>query len=167
MTKKKKATRPNKRLLWFKYFTDESNPTTFLNKTASAKAAQYKCSTDESFRAVGYENFTKLHSKIEKWIEDFGLSDNQLKTKLLSLLDAKQTKFFQKDGVVTETRTVEALEIQRKTLDMILKVKGLYGPEKHEHAGKDGGPIETKNVKEMTNEELLKIASGAYMEDSG
>ena len=167
MTKKKKATRPNKRLLWFKYFTDESNPTTFLNKTASAKAAQYKCSTDESFRAVGYENFTKLHSKIEKWIEDVGLSDNQLKTKLLSLLDAKQTKFFQKDGIVTETRTVEALEIQRKTLDMILKVKGLYGPEKHEHAGKDGGPIETKNVKEMTNEELLKIASGAYMEDSG
>ena len=68
MTKKKKAARPNKRLLWFKYYTDESNPLTFLNKTASARAGGHKCSTDESFRAVGYENFTKLNSKIEKWI---------------------------------------------------------------------------------------------------
>lgn len=146
MTKKKKATRPNKRLLWFKHYTDESNPSTFLNKTASAKAAQYKCSTEESFRAVGYENFTKLHSKIEKWIEDVGLSDNRLKTKLLSLLDAKETKIFQKDGEVIETREVEAVEVQRKTLDMALKVKGLYAPKKRELSGKDARPIEYKII---------------------
>ena len=113
-----------------------------MNRTASAKAANYKCSTNESFRAVGYENFTKLHSKIEEWLEEVGLSDNQLKTKILSLLEAKETRFFQKDGLVTETRTVEALEVQRKTLDMALKMKGMYAPEKREHTGKGGKPIQ-------------------------
>lgn len=142
MTKKKKAAKPNKLNAWFKAYIDETNPSTFLNKTGSAKAAKYKCSTDESFRAVGYQNFTKLHDKIEKWLDDVGLSENQLKSKLVILLDAKQTKFFQKDGKVTDTREVEALEIQRKSLDMGFKVKGMYAPEKREHTGKDGSPIQ-------------------------
>lgn len=95
MTQKKKTARPNKRLLWFKHYTDDTNPHTFLNATQSAKSAGYKCSTDESFRDVGYENFTKLHDKIEKWLNDIGMSGNRLKAKLLSLMDAKETKFFQ------------------------------------------------------------------------
>lgn len=59
------------------------------------------------------------------------------------------------------------MEIQRKTLDMILKVKGLYGTEKHEYTGKDGGPIETKGIKELSRVELLKIASKGIIENSG
>lgn len=74
-------------------------------------------------------------------MDEVGLSDNHLKAKLLSLLDAKESKFFAHQGDVVTTREVEALEIQRKTLDMALKVKGLYAPEKRELSGKDGAPL--------------------------
>ena len=145
-TKKKPPKKPkaSKLMLWFKHFTNEQNRITFLNKTASAKAAKYNAKTDTAFRSIGYQNFTKLHKKIAKWLNDIGLSDESLKVKLLDLINAKETKFFQKDGVVIETREVESLEVQRKSLDMALKVKGLYAAEKKELTGPGGGPIETK-----------------------
>ena len=37
---------------------------------------------------------------------------------------------------------------------------GMFSTVKHEHTGKDGGPIETKNVSELSDEELLRIATG-------
>lgn len=149
MTKKKKSPRPNKLNAWFRAYFDETNPDTFLNQTGAAKAAGYKAKTENAFACIGHQNYRKLQDRIEKWMDEIGLSENQLKIKLLSLLDAKETRFFQKDGVVTETRTVEALEIQRRTLDMALKMKGLYAPEKREHSGKGGRPIEYQIVTEI------------------
>jgi len=43
-----------------------------------------------------------------------GLTDEFLAEKIRSLLDAKQTLYFQKDGVVTESREVEAIETQTR-----------------------------------------------------
>ena len=149
--------------VWLKHFLNDECSTTFLNKTESAKRAKYKCSTKDSFRNVGHQNFTKLSGKIDTWLNENGLSDNVLKIKLLHLLDAKESKFqkikgavtseglqpgitklvesglveFDKDGnkefVTGETLVqinVDALEIQRKTLDMALKVKNLYPKQK-------------------------------------
>lgn len=53
MTKKKKAARPNKLNAWFKAYTDETNPKTFFNKTASAKASGYKAKTENAFACIG------------------------------------------------------------------------------------------------------------------
>lgn len=164
-TVKKKTTlkkiRPNKLMLWFKYFTDESNKATFMNSTGSARAAKYKCSTDESFRAVGYQNFTKLHDEISKWLDEYGMSEERLKIKLLTLIEAKRTIFQKTKGeinpdnlprnvfILSESQlmewggngedrkvydsgetilaiNVEDPEIQRKSLDMAFKVKGMY-----------------------------------------
>jgi len=118
--------------LWFAHFTNSACSTTFLNRKESARAAGYKTKNDESLRVIGHQNFTKLTDKIEKWLDETGLSENALKIKMLSLLEAKETKFFQKDGEIVTQVEVEAIEVQRKTLDMALKVKGLYAPEKHE-----------------------------------
>ena len=125
--------KPNKSAVWLFHFLNESCSTTFLNKTESAKRAKYNATSEDSFRAIGCQNFTKLSDKITEWLDEHGLSENALKAKLLSLIEAKETKFFQKDGKVTDTREVEALEVQRRTLDMALKLKGLYAPEKYEH----------------------------------
>ena len=57
-------------------------------------------------------------------MEKEGLSDKVLTDKLRKLLDAKQTVFFQKDGIVTDTREIEALETQRKTLELSTRLKG-------------------------------------------
>jgi len=142
MIKKKKAAKPNKLNAWFKAYIDETNPSTFMNQTGAAKAANYKCSTEASFANVGLQNFRKLEDRIKKWMDDVGLSENQLKIKLVGLMEAKETKFFHFQGEVTDSREIEALEIQRKTLDMALKVRGLYAPKKRELSGKDGKPLE-------------------------
>jgi hypothetical protein len=57
-------------------------------------------------------------------LEEKGVTDNFLAEKTKSLLNAKKTLFFQKDGEVTDEREVEALETQRKTLELATKLKG-------------------------------------------
>jgi len=145
--------------LWFNAYTNPANEKTFLNKTGAAKAARYKASSENAFNVIGYQNFIKLQNKIAKWAKDICLSDARLQIKLNDLLDAKETKFFQKDGIITDRANVEALETQRRTLDMAFKLRGSYAPDRLEHTGKDGGPIRTE-INDLTDEELLAIASG-------
>jgi phage terminase small subunit len=57
-------------------------------------------------------------------MERVGLSDDYLAQKGMSLLNAKQSHFFQKDGMVTDSREVEALETQRKTWVTINQLAG-------------------------------------------
>ncbi|MFO7555058.1 MAG: hypothetical protein R6W88_07620 [Desulfobacterales bacterium] len=165
--KKNKKPRISKLDAWFRAYTDETNSKTFFNKTGSAKAAQYKAKTENAFACIGYQNYRKLQNRIDKWSDDAGLSDVRLKLKLIKLLDAKETKFFQCQGKVVGKHEVEALEIQRKTLDMALKLKGLYAPKKNECTGKGGDSIEIKHIKELSREELLKIASEGNPGHSG
>jgi len=138
---------------WFKHYTNEACSTTFLNKVESARRAGYKCKSEESLRKLGCKNFTKVADKLEKWFDEVGLSENALRKKLLSLIGAKETKFFstpQKDAdgktvdIMIVEREVEAIETQRRTLDMAIKVRGMYAAERHEHAGPGGGPIEIR-----------------------
>ncbi len=57
-------------------------------------------------------------------MEQAGLTDNFLAAKVQNLINAKQIQYFQKDGMVTDEREVEALETQRKTLELATKLKG-------------------------------------------
>lgn len=122
---KKKDLKINKKLLWLGYFLDEQCKTTFLNKKESARKV-YDTKNEESLRSIGYENFILLADKINEWLDDVGLSENALKIKLLSLVEAKETKFFQKDGKITDQIDVEAIETQRRSLDMAMKVRGMF-----------------------------------------
>jgi len=165
---KKKTVKITKRDVWFKYFTDPSNREIFLNATASAKAAGYKAKSESAFSSIGHENLTILDERINKWMEDVGLSENALNRKHIQLLDAEETKLIKAKGAVNgnellpgcEVITVTgeiitskdgdqtygdgetilavnmpALGIQAKALDMGLKRKGMYAPEKREHSG--------------------------------
>jgi hypothetical protein len=131
--------------VWFSHFINNENSKTFLNRMESAKAAGYKGKDDHSFRSIGCENFTKLADKIKMWLDEEGLSENALKLKLINLLNAKETKFFQKDGIITQQVDVAAIETQRRALDMAMKIRGMYAPEKHEH--------NIRSVKLVTNVE--------------
>jgi phage terminase small subunit len=57
-------------------------------------------------------------------LESSGVTDEFLSNKIKNLCDAKETVFFQKDGMVTDQREVEALGIQRQTIEMAVKLKG-------------------------------------------
>jgi phage terminase small subunit len=59
-----------------------------------------------------------------RYMEENGISDDFLAAKIYNLINAKKTEYFQKDGIVTDQREVEALETQRKTLELATKLKG-------------------------------------------
>lgn len=133
--------------LWLKHYLNEGNKLTFLNKTESAKAAGYNGQDDNSFAQIGCQNFRKLNDKISGWFDEIGLSENALKSKLYELMTVKEKKFFSaplkdSDGIVTDilikSEEVEAIETQRKTLDMALKVKGMMKPVEHSVKGAVG-----------------------------
>ena len=90
--------RKSKLDLWFKFYIDKSNKSTFLNKTAAARAAGYKCRDNEGFGNIGYQNSVKLSPRMNTWLDEVGLSDEALKEKLLQLSEAKETKFIKIKG---------------------------------------------------------------------
>lgn len=57
-------------------------------------------------------------------LEEAGVSDKFLADKIKNLMDAKKIQYFQKDGIVTDEREVDALETQRKTAELVSKLKG-------------------------------------------
>jgi len=80
-------------------------------------------------RKAGFKSTNPVKTiakKIPDLMKRVGLTDEILLKKLKSLLDAKETKFFQFQGGVTETREVEALGIQQSSLDMAFKLRGAY-----------------------------------------
>jgi len=119
-----------------------------FNATEAARRAGYKCRNEEHLRNIGAQNYTKLCREIEKWIDEHGFSDAHLKQKILEGMKAMETKFFAHEGHVVETKEVIPWEVRRKYLDMAIKVKGLYAPEKRELTGKGGEPIRFINFPE-------------------
>lgn len=147
-----------KQRAWLRALLDQANPATFMNQSGAARAAGYKCKNDLDFASIGYQNSIKLQEHIAKWQDEVGLSDEALKTRLLKLMDAKETKFIKVKGAINQddllpgffivgtTGTIEwdkdgkcygegdtilmvnmdALEVQRRSLDMGFKVNGTY-----------------------------------------
>lgn len=131
-----------KRDLWMRHFLDAGGPG-FMNKTESAILAGYDCDphTEEgrnAASATGHGNFVARRKEIAEWLEECGLSKAFIFEKLLQLMHAEKVVFFSHQGVVTEQRVMADSQAQLKALDMALKVKGLYAPEKKDltvHAG--------------------------------
>jgi hypothetical protein len=126
-----------KQRLWLFHFLDSDGPG-FWHRARSAELAGYSNKTDNFLRTVGLRNYRFWAVEIDKWLDEIGLSDTALKGKLVRLLRAKETKFFSKDGFVTEEKEVDALAIQAKALEMALDMKGLR-KQVHEH--KTDAPI--------------------------
>jgi len=121
---------------WFKHYLDtmkEGEP----NATEAARRAGCKCKTPAGFKRMGSQLKKAVFEKggaelIEKWKCEQGFSEEALMSKVFDLMHARETKFFQKDGKVIETKEVAALGVQVRATDMALKIAGLYAPEKHD-----------------------------------
>jgi len=111
---------------WLAFYIDRTNPLTFFNKTQSALAAGYKSKRRNSLEVVGSQNYRKLKPLIDQWMDTEGFTEERVKAKFLTLIDAKEVKFFQKDGIVTDRREVDAIEVQRRTAVEMGKVLGMY-----------------------------------------
>ena len=70
-----------------------------------------------------------------------GLTDDRLADKCAELLESEKVSFAQKDGIYTDERSQPDHDIQRKTLQMILQVKG--------HLSADNTTINIDNSKNL------------------
>jgi hypothetical protein len=129
-----------KRAKWLKAFLNIDDPTTFLHRANSARAAGYNARSNGSFSAIGSENLKLLKPHVEKWMDQAGYSETQLKLKLVQGLDAMETRMFPYQGKVVEERTVVAWSIRLGFLRLAMEAKGML-KNRHELTGKDGGPI--------------------------
>jgi hypothetical protein len=111
-------------------------------------------SSAQAARDAGYAESTAMRADeqiaskpavrgaFKKLMEAAGITDELLARRLKEGIDAKETKFFQKDGLVISKRTVVYHGERRSHLELALKLKGRL-IDKHELTGKDGGAIET------------------------
>ncbi len=132
MTQTRKQHTINKHQVWLKHYLDEHGGS-FLDGFRSAKKAGY-AGTDIVLRAVGSNNCKRYKAELDKWMDEEGLTKCRIKAKIVSLMEAKETKFFAHNGKVTDEREVEAHGIQGKMAELGAKVKGLLAPQRFEHS---------------------------------
>lgn len=75
------------------------------------------------------------NSDVIEAMDKHGLTLDNLIKQLKRELKAKETKFFQKDGIVVETRDVIAWDIRQKARIDAHKLRGDYPAEKREIMG--------------------------------
>lgn len=107
--------------LWLAYYTDPTNPVTFSNAAASARAAGYaKDATD-----AGKANLTKFRKAFNAYFESQEIGRRRVFEKLHELLQATETKFFAHEGEVTDEREVKAHVIQLGAAKALAELLGM------------------------------------------
>ncbi|MHC4302390.1 MAG: hypothetical protein ACYS7Y_34460 [Planctomycetota bacterium] len=152
--------------LFLRAFLDAGNIETFMRPYCAAVAAGVR--QDHA----GYL-MQALEPRIQWFLHEIGLSESALKSKVVELMNARETKVVPMKGFVEEWETqpntkilarstqkdkdgveqhttimgldMEAKELQRRALDMALKLRELYPAERREITGKGGGPIEHRD----------------------
>jgi hypothetical protein len=109
-------------------YLDQSNPTTFLSQTESARATPgIDSPTENALRQAGHQAFKKCKKAIAIWLKDEGLSDSSMKIKLLQLVESQKTVFQKLRGkidpdalpansrIVVESRAERVTESEKST----------------------------------------------------
>ena len=66
----------------------------------------------------------RVKESFARILEESGLTENFLAAKVSELVNAKTTIYAQREGVFTDERTLPALETQRKTLELVCRIRG-------------------------------------------
>ena len=117
--------------------------------------------TNESARAHAPGIMRRIQPMLERWLDEVGLSDVALKTKLVKLLDAKEKRFFPyikgDEQVITEVE-VDALAIQARMLELSMKARGMLS---------EKSSREIRQIDELIAIELAKLAMAGQGFDFG
>ena len=86
--------------------------------------------TEATARGTGSRKLKELQPAIKDLMEKRGLTDDFLLRTLEEELFAKETKYFQHEGKVTDERTLIAHDARLNALDKAFKLKGSYAAQK-------------------------------------
>src|SRR5258708_3031839 len=94
-------------------------------------------SVSEAGRKAGYSDAPTAHralatirEKMPDVLDRHGLTADFAAQKCLKLMDAKEKRFFDHQGIVLQTEEVEALDIQLRALDAWAKMYGAFREDK-------------------------------------
>lgn len=106
----------------------------------------------------GYQALKRIGLSTSQVLDSHGLNVNALIHKYLKpALEANETKFFQKDGIVTDTRDVVAWGPRLQALENAFRLHGAYAPEESKAESK---PFELKvNIIHVGNQATVEIAN--------
>lgn len=101
-----------------------------MSITDAARKAGYSPNSPGQSGSQALEN---IRLKMPEVLERAGLTDESLiENYLHPALEAHETKFFQKDGLVTDERNVAAWSPRLTALDLAFRLKGSYAPKAEE-----------------------------------
>jgi len=120
-----------KRRKWLDHYLNYFDSKTFFNAMECTRIA-YNPKSNGTCRSMSWEIREILTPYIDHWLDKTAFTDDFIKAKLFSLMNAKKIKYFAHQGRIKDMIEVEALDIQAKATDMACKVKGLY---KDTHVG--------------------------------
>ncbi len=128
----------------------------YLESGNAALAARKAGYSEKTAASIASENLTKpdILKPIDRALEKHGLTEDLIARKAKEGVDAMETKFFQKDGKVEDTREVIPWGTRLDYLQFCAKMKGLL-KEKVEHEGGDK-PIEIRIVKRVSRKPARK-----------
>src|SRR5262249_11820938 len=107
-----------------------TKPGQWHNNYRSGRNAGY---SDRNLAQSGHQVLKAIRLRMPELMDEIGLSKRALIEKYLTpLLNAKDTKFFQHNGKVTDQRKVPALSVRADALDMAFRLRGSYTPSRLE-----------------------------------
>jgi hypothetical protein len=94
------------------------------NQSDAAKLAGY---SDKCARVTGSRLLTNanVQAAVQSVWDKCGLSDQYIGNKVKALTEAKRVQFFAKDGIVTDERVTEDTAVQRSSIELAARLKGL------------------------------------------
>lgn len=113
-----------KRRAFLAHYLNMKDKQHFFNAYQCVKTC-FNPKTDASARAMAWENQEILRPWIEQFLNDLQFTDEYIKSRVLTLMHAKKTKFFSYKGEVVESREVEALDVQLKACILASEIKGM------------------------------------------
>jgi len=114
----------HKRRAFLSLYLDMDQKDYFFNALATVKRV-FNPSTDGAARSMSWEYVEILKPWIEQYLNDLYFTDEYIKSKVVTLMNARETKFFAYQGEVQETREVDALDIQFKAVNLAADIKGM------------------------------------------
>ncbi|MFH2003080.1 MAG: hypothetical protein ABIK28_25670 [Planctomycetota bacterium] len=121
---------------------------------------------------IGREAASVARSEVLKMAREKGVTLSHAMTRLKDALDAKEEKFFQKDGIVTDQKDVIAHGIRLKATELALALHDAMPSQRHEHeiSGQIGATVslsdeDRKLLKAALNDVAKELVNKAHEHD--
>lgn len=153
-----------KQAKWLSCYIDSNNLDTYVNATASAKAAKYNCTSYHSFAMVGQDNLKKLAPLITEALGESGITKQTIMALLSDALRATKSIFVDDGSGNMVERIVADYQARVPALRLAGKFLGMESPQKHEHSGVGGKDLEITVKPGMTPKEAVQACEAMLRE---